>query len=68
MPNRSFALVLLIAACFATSDAGAQNTPHPSPVKSRASAIHPDLSGVWFIDEYHRTILPKEDPPFQPWA
>ena len=28
----------------------------------------PDLSGVWFIDEYRRTILPNDDPPFQPWA
>ena len=68
MPNRSFVRVLLIAACAMSPAAGAQNTPHPNPVKSRASAIHPDLSGVWFIDEYHRTILPKEDPPFQPWA
>jgi hypothetical protein len=28
----------------------------------------PDFSGVWFMDEYHRNILPNEDPPFQPWA
>ena len=33
-----------------------------------AAAVAPDISGVWFVDEYHRTILPKEDPPFQPWA
>jgi hypothetical protein len=46
----------------------AQITPHPNPVRSRVSAITPDLSGVWFIDEYRRTILPNEDPPFQPWA
>ncbi len=68
MPNSSFALVLLILVCGVSPAAWTQNTPHPSPVKSRASAIHPDLSGVWFIDEYHRTILPNEDPPFQPWA
>jgi hypothetical protein len=46
----------------------AQNTPHPRPVKSPATVRTPDFSGVWFLDEYHRNILPKEDPPFQPWA
>jgi hypothetical protein len=46
----------------------AQYTPHPNPIKSRATAIAPDFSGVWFIDEYHRNILPNEDPPFKPWA
>lgn len=45
-----------------------QSAAHPSPAKSQAAAKMPDLSGVWFIDEYHRNILPKEDPPFQPWA
>ena len=28
----------------------------------------PDFSGVWFVREYSRTILPKEDPPLQAWA
>jgi hypothetical protein len=46
----------------------AQITPHPSPVRSHATAMTPDFSGVWFIDEYKRNLLPKEDPPFQPWA
>jgi hypothetical protein len=45
-----------------------QTTPHPSPTRSRATLMTPDFSGVWFIDEYHRNLLPKEDPPFQPWA
>jgi hypothetical protein len=46
----------------------AQTTPHPGPAKARAVSAAPDFSGVWFIDEYHRNILPKEDPPLQPWA
>ena len=46
----------------------AQITPHPSPVRSHATAMTPDFTGVWFIDEYRRNLLPKEDPPFQPWA
>jgi hypothetical protein len=45
-----------------------QAAPRSSPMKSGTIAIAPDFSGVWFIDEYHRNILPKEDPPFQPWA
>ena len=46
----------------------AQATPHTAPAKSHAPANAPDFSGVWFIDGYRRNILPKEDPPFQPWA
>jgi hypothetical protein len=48
-----------------------QTAPHSGPAKTHtpiSSAAKPDLSGVWFIDEYHRNLLPKEDPPFQPWA
>jgi hypothetical protein len=46
----------------------AQTTQHPTSKKPGSIAMTPDFSGVWFIDEYHRNILPKEDPPFQPWA
>jgi len=46
----------------------AQTTPLAGPAKTRAVSAAPDFSGVWFIDEYRRNILPKEDPPFQPWA
>ena len=46
----------------------AQITPHPSPIRSHATAMAPVFSGVWFIDEYRRNLLPNEDPPFQPWA
>lgn len=46
----------------------AQNSPRPKAVRWHIAAGTPDLSGVWFIDEYHRTILPNEDPPFQPWT
>ena len=44
----------------------AQRITPPHPIRSRASLPTPDFSGVWFIDEYQRTILPNEDPPFQP--
>jgi len=48
----------------------AQTAPRSGPAKARAAtnSAKPDLSGVWFIDEYHRNILPNEDPPFHPWA
>jgi hypothetical protein len=46
----------------------AQTAAHTVTSKGPAGSSRPDFSGVWFIDEYHRTLLPKEDPPFQPWA
>src|SRR5882672_8786433 len=46
----------------------AQTAQHSGAAKSRGASAIPDLSGVWFIPEYHRNLLPKEDPPFQPWA
>ena len=71
MRNHSF-VAILVAAAFALPLAiFAQTAPHKEPAKSRAAAAataRPDLSGVWFIDQYHRNILPNEDPPFQPWA
>lgn len=45
-----------------------QAAPRPAPAKTRTVSAAPDFSGVWFIEEYRRNILPKEDPPFQPWA
>jgi hypothetical protein len=66
--NPSFVSALLAAALALPLSLFSQNTPHPNPVKSRATVMTPDFSGVWFLDEYHRNILPKEDPPFQPWA
>jgi hypothetical protein len=45
-----------------------QNAPQAGPPKARTVSAAPDFSGVWFIDEYRRNILPNEDPPFQPWA
>jgi hypothetical protein len=46
----------------------AQTGQPPRPAKARSASSAPDFSGVWFIDEYKRTILPNEDPPLQPWA
>jgi hypothetical protein len=66
--NDSFIWVLFGSALALPLVLLAQITPHPSPVRSHATAMTPDFSGVWFIDEYRRNLLPKEDPPFQPWA
>lgn len=41
---------------------------HPNPIRSKAVPANPDFSGVWFIEEYHRNLLPKEDPPLLPAA
>ena len=71
MPKYSVAVFLLIATLALPFTLFAQTAPHSGPAKAHAaasSAARPDLSGVWFIDEYHRNLLPKEDPPFQPWA
>jgi hypothetical protein len=68
-PLREQSILFLIVAWLAFPPAFfAQTTPHPNPVKQRGLVMAPDFSGVWFIDEYRRNILPKEDPPFQPWA
>jgi hypothetical protein len=46
----------------------AQTAPPRTNAKPKAIPAVPDFSGVWFIREYSRTILPKEDPPLQPEA
>lgn len=66
--NRSIGWVLVAAALALPLVIFAQTTSHTGPAKARAVSAAPDFSGVWFIDEYRRNILPKEDPPFQPWA
>ena len=46
----------------------AQTAQHSVAAKKQAASKTADFSGVWFVDEYRRNILPNEDPPFQPWA
>ena len=70
MRNSSFLFVLVAAAVvplvlFAQS---AERPHHMNPIRSRAVPATPDFSGVWFIEEYHRTLLPREDPPLLPAA
>jgi len=65
---QSISWVLLAAALALPLAIFAQTTSHAGTAKTRAVSAAPDFSGVWFIDEYRRNILPKEDPPFQPWA
>jgi len=66
--NQSIISVLVAAALALPLVIFAQTAPHAGPAKTRAVSAAPDFSGVWFIDEYRRNILPNEDPPFQPWA
>jgi hypothetical protein len=69
MARNHFARLLLAAAALILSpNTFSQTTQHGGAAKNRSASATPDLSGVWFIPEYHRTLLPNEDPPFQPWA
>jgi hypothetical protein len=66
--NQSIIWVLVAGAFVLPLVIFAQTAPQAGPSKARAVSAAPDFSGVWFIDEYRRNILPKEDPPFLPWA
>ena len=66
---RNHFLGLILAAALASSLCTlAQTAQRSGPAKAPAASATPDLSGVWFIPEYHRNLLPNEDPPFRPWA
>ncbi len=56
--------LLLAIAGFAARGSFPARAAQPSAAQSTT----PDFSGVWFISEYYQNILPKEDPPFQPWS
>lgn len=64
--KRLSVLLLAIAACLPFSLFG--QSASPSKGTKPGASKRPDLTGVWFIDEYHRNLLPNEDPPFQLWA
>jgi hypothetical protein len=66
--NHSVISIFAVAALALPLVIFAQTGPHLGPAKHRAVSTGPNFSGVWFIDGYHRNILPNEDPPFQPWA
>jgi hypothetical protein len=60
---------ILAAVALAFSPANlAQAAPQPRSAETQSASAVPDLSGVWFVAEYRKNILPNEDPPFQPWA
>lgn len=63
-----FVILLVFVALAVPLSLFPQAPRHLNPIRSRAVATAPDFSGVWFIDEYRRSLLPNEDPPFQPWA
>jgi hypothetical protein len=66
--NHLWASVLGVAAVAFSPVNFAQTAQHSGWAKTQAGSATPDFSGVWFVREYHKNILPKEDPPFQPWA
>ena len=66
MRNYFRAWLLAVTAIVSTPVILAQTAPRGKVPKTRAVTAAPDFSGVWFVREYSRTILPKEDPPFQP--
>jgi hypothetical protein len=66
--NHLLGLVLAVAAVAFSPVSLAQITQHTGWAKTQAASATPDFSGVWFVHEYHKNILPREDPPFQPWA
>lgn len=68
LKNFSTLCVVAVAALSFPLGLLSQTAPHHAQPKTRASSAAPDFSGIWFISEYQRTILPKEDPPFQSWA
>jgi hypothetical protein len=61
-------LILAAAALSFSPNTFSQTGQHAGAARAHSVSAQPELSGVWFIPEYHRTLLPKEDPPFQPWA
>jgi len=71
-PLRARYLILLlvfVAWIFLHARHAASDVPQQTPPAKSSRSFSPrDLSGVWFISEYHQNILPNEDPPFQPWA
>jgi hypothetical protein len=66
--NHFIGLVLAAAALAFSPLILAQTAQHAAVAKSKAASATPDFSGVWFIPQYHRSLLPNEDAPLQPWA
>jgi hypothetical protein len=63
------ARVVLVMLLLPHASASLAQTAQPSKsAKAPAASVHPDFSGVWFIEHYSRNIIPNEDPPFQPWT
>jgi hypothetical protein len=68
MRNRLLGLVVAILALLCLPNGYTQTKKPAKSNKAASSSSVPDFSGVWFIENYSRKLLPKEDPPFQPWA
>ncbi len=68
MRNLSIGWVLALASFALPVGFFAQTAAPQGNAKSQAAPAVPDFSGVWFVEKYSRTILPKEDPPLLPSA
>ena len=60
--------VILMTAVTLSPAPRAQTGQHSAVAKAPAASPHPDLSGIWFQQEYHRNILANGNPQLQPWA
>ena len=68
MRNHSILSLVAAAALALPLFIFAQTAERPLRTKTKESAVVTDISSIWFVDEYRRTILPKEDTPFRPRA
>ena len=68
MSHHSIAPILAVAALALSPVSRSQAAPQPASAQAPSASSIPDLSGVWYVSEYRKNILPNEDPPFQPWA
>ena len=66
--NHCISSALALAALIVPLVLFAQTAPHQTNSKTSAADATPDFSGVRFVDGFRRTLLPNEDPPFQPWT
>lgn len=66
--HHAIAPILAVTALVLLPVSRSQAVPHPASAQAQSASSVPDLSGVWYVSEFRRTILPNDDPPFQPWA
>jgi hypothetical protein len=66
--NHLIGSILAVAALAFSPINSSATAQRSESVNTRAVLATPDLSGVWIVRDFRVSIVPKEDPPFQPWA